>query len=207
LKDLRELAVNAGLRVAAKWNLADYLSKASTYAIRTADGWELTSAGSTYVSNVAGPLLPSVTPLVVSSLRNQLSSISDINTRTFVEEAIKAFESKLYRSAIVFSWVGAISILQSYIHKNSLAAFNAEALRRDAKWKNAKTPDDIGRMKEYDFLQVLNAISVIGKNVKDELEVCLKLRNGCGHPNSLIVGEHKASAHIETLMQNIYSKF
>jgi hypothetical protein len=62
-------------------------------------------------------------------------------------------------------------------------------------------------MKEYDFLQVLAAISVIGKSVKDELEVCLKLRNGCGHPNSLLVGEHKASAHIETLIQNVFARY
>ncbi|MNR54217.1 hypothetical protein D3C85_1743630 [compost metagenome] len=62
-------------------------------------------------------------------------------------------------------------------------------------------------MKEFDFLQILPAIGVLGKNVKDELEVCLKLRNGCGHPNSLVVGEHKASAHVETLIQNVFAKF
>jgi hypothetical protein len=80
-------------------------------------------------------------------------------------------------------------------------------LRRDTKWRAAKTVDDLSRMKEFDFLQVISSISIIGKNVKDELEVCLRLRNGCGHPNSLVVGEHKASAHIETLMQNVYQKF
>jgi len=47
----------------------------------------------------------------------------------------------------------------------------------------------------------------MGKNVKTELEGCLKLRNGCGHPNSLVVGENKVSAHIETLMQNVFAKF
>ncbi len=84
---------------------------------------------------------------------------------------------------------------------------NAEAVRRDAKWRSAKVADDLSRMKEFEFLQLLCAISVIGKNVKDELEVCLKLRNGCGHPNSLVVGEHKASAHVETLIQNVFAKF
>jgi hypothetical protein len=62
-------------------------------------------------------------------------------------------------------------------------------------------------MKEFEFLQVLVGISVLGKNVKEELEVCLKLRNGCGHPNSLVVGEHKTSAHLETLIQNVYTCF
>ena len=62
-------------------------------------------------------------------------------------------------------------------------------------------------MKEHEFLQVLAAISVLGKNVKDELEGCLKLRNGCGHPNTLTVGESKAAAHVETLIQNVFAKF
>jgi len=37
-------------------------------------------------------------------------------------------------------------------------------------------------MKEYDFLQILEAVSGISKDVKVELEACLKLRNSCGHP-------------------------
>jgi hypothetical protein len=62
-------------------------------------------------------------------------------------------------------------------------------------------------MKEYDFLQVLHAISVIGKNTKDELEGCLKLRNTCGHPNSHKIGEHRVTSHVETLVLNVFSKF
>lgn len=125
----------------------------------------------------------------------------------FVEEAVKALEVGLYRSAIVLSWVGALAVLYDHIVVNSLSAFNTEAARRDQKWRAAVTPDDLARMKEYDFLQVLAAISIIGKSVKDELEVCLKLRNGCGHPNSLNVAEHKASAHIETLIQNVFARY
>jgi len=39
-------------------------------------------------------------------------------------------------------------------------------------------------MKERDFLDRLAALSVIGRNVKQELVKCLELRNACGHPNS-----------------------
>jgi hypothetical protein len=100
--------------------------------------------------------------------------------------------------------VGAVAVLQDHVIANHLAAFNAEAARRDPKWKAAKNRDDLSRMKEYDFLQVLEAISVIGKNVKQELEGCLKLRNGCGHPNSMKIGEHRVAGHIETLILNVY---
>lgn len=206
-KDVRDMAVSSGFRAAAKCNISDYLSKCHPFAVRTDSGWELTEEGRTKIANLIGPHLPSVTALVVSALRNQLPTISDADTKSFVEESIKCFEAKLFRAAIVFSWVGAISVLHNFIQNNHLAAFNAEAARRDPKWKPALTCDDIGKIKEYDFLQILCALSVIGKNVKDELEVCLKLRNGCGHPNSLQVGEHKASAHVETLIQNVFSKY
>jgi len=207
VEDIRSLAVEAGLRAIAKWNISDYLSKAKTLAIRTPHGWELTGPGKAHVASVAGPLLPSVSILVVSALRRQLPSIPNADTQQFVAEAVRCLEAKLNRAAIVTSWVGAVAVLYDAVVASHLAAFNAEAVKRDSKWRTAKNSDDLARMKEFDFLQILSAIGVLGKNVKDELEVCLKLRNGCGHPNSLVVGEHKASAHVETLIQNVFAKF
>jgi hypothetical protein len=57
------------------------------------------------------------------------------------------------------------------------------------------------------FLDRIAAISVIGKNVKDELQGCLKTRNGCGHPNSLKVSTNKVAGHIEVLLQNVFQPF
>ena len=113
----------------------------------------------------------------------------------------------LYRSAIVLSWVGAVAVLQEEVLTAHLSAFNTEATRRDRKWRVAKTRDDLGRMKEFELLQILERLSVIGKNVKTELEGCLKLRNACGHPNSLKVGENKVAAHLETLIQNVFEVY
>ena len=206
-EDVRFAAVECGLRAASKWNVSSHLSKAKTLAIRTALGWELTSSGKAHVAAVAAPLSRSVSNVMVSGLRKQLATIQNDATRTFVDEAVKCLEAKLYRSAIVTCWVGAIAVLYAAVITLHLSAFNAEAVKRDSKWPLAKTADDLSRMTEFNFLQILPAISVIGKNVKNELEACLKLRNSCGHPNSLVVGEHKASAHVETLIQNVFAKF
>jgi hypothetical protein len=103
--------------------------------------------------------------------------------------------------------VGALAVLYDYVIASHLAEFNAEARRRDAKWPDAKTLDDLARMKEHDLLQVLEATSLIGKSVKAELEGCLKLRNGCGHPNSLQLADNRVAAHIETLVLNVFSVF
>ena len=207
VEEIKEVALEAGLRIIQKWNVSDYLSRSKTLAVRTPNGWELTNPGKAHLATVAGPLLPSVSVLVVSALRKQLPTIKSANTRSFVGEAIGCLEAKLFRAAIVISWVGALAIIYDHVVAHHLTAFNAEAHRRDQKWRAAQNVDDLTRMKEHDFLQILPAISILGKNVKDELEVCLKLRNGCGHPNSLVVGEHKAVAHVETLIQNVFAKF
>jgi hypothetical protein len=62
-------------------------------------------------------------------------------------------------------------------------------------------------MGESDFLDRLVPIGVIGKNVKDELAKALKLRNGCGHPNSLKVGPNMVANHLETLLLNVFEQF
>lgn len=207
IKTIKDIAINAGLNKVNTWNVSTYLSRSKGKAIRTPKGWELTSLGKKRVSTLAGPSVKTSTPRVASSLRGHLAVIKDPQTEKFIDEAILCFESKFYRAAVVLSWIGAISLLYDFIVNNKLSEFNTEAKRRDSKWKNAKNKDDLTRLKEYDFLQIISAISVIGKSVKTELEACLKFRNGCGHPNSLAIGENRVSAHVETLILNVFSKF
>jgi hypothetical protein len=207
ISDIKAVATTAGLRKVASWNVSDHLSKSKGCAIRTPDGWELTANGKARVQSLAGPYISGPATVAAASLRSHLPKIKNSDTRAFVEEAIKCFEAKLLRAAIVLSWVGAIALIQDHIVSAKLSAFNTEARKRDAKWKDASNRDDLARLKKYDFLQICHAISVLGKSVKDELEGCLKLRNGCGHPNSLKIGEHKASSHVETLIQNVFLVF
>jgi hypothetical protein len=143
----------------------------------------------------------------IASLRRASSGISSQHAKEFIDEAIGCAEASFHRAAIVLSWVGAIRVMQEHVVTNRLSDFNTEALRRDTRWRPARTADDLSRLKEYDFLQILEAISVIGKSVKAELEGCLKLRNGCGHPSSLQVSENRTASHIESLVLNVFSKF
>lgn len=203
--EIKNIGVGAGLKKIKGWNVSEYLGRTSGLAIRVPQGWELTSAGKSHVSALAGPYVETPAIKAALSLRSHLSSISNPQTQVFVEEAIRCLESKLLRAAIVLSWVGAISLLYDFVVAQKLSEFNAEANKRDTKWKDAKTSDDLSNIKEFTFLEICCAISVFGKNVKTELEGCLKLRNGCGHPNSLKIGEHKAEAHVEVLILNVFT--
>lgn len=205
---LQRVALQVGFKEVKSWNVSRELSKLAGLAIKTPIGWELTASGKKRVRDLLGvPAKPQIASAAAAHLRAENGKIADADTKAFLEEAISCLENKLLRAAIVLSWVGAVAVLQQFVIAKHLAAFNAEALRRDAKWKTAKTTDDLSRMKEADFLQVLETLSIVGKNVKQELETSLKLRNACGHPNSLKIGESKVAAHVETLVLNVFSKY
>ena len=205
---IKDIATNNGLRECLKWNISDTLSKSKGKAISIKNHWSISAPGRNYLFT-QNFITPRKTQLKkdVTDLRLHLSSIKDPNTKSFLEEAISCLEADQIRATVVFSWIGAISVLHNHVVNRYLAQFNAEALKRDSKWKTARTVDDLTRMKEHDFLNILEGISVIGKNVKQELQGCLQLRNACGHPSSLKIGERKVSAHLESLILNVFSKF
>jgi hypothetical protein len=208
VKKVQSRLLELGEPSAKKWNMSAVLSSCKGRATRTNSGWELTATGRAELAGIVSKHQPAA-PLNSSTdvLRELLPSISNNEVRVFVEEAIGCVENNLLKASVVFIWIGAVAVLHEHIVKTCLPAFNADATKQDAKWRPAKDADGLGQMKESDFLDSLVRIGVIGKNVKIELKHSLDLRNSCGHPNSLQIGESKVLAHIETLVLNVFKKF
>lgn len=205
---IRQIAISSGLRTAKDWNISDILAAGDNTSVRTDVGWELTTSGKQRVALLAGPAMsPLPTALAAVDLRAHLAGIASPDVMAFLSEAVTCLETQQLRAAVVLSWVGAVAMLYDHVVAHSFVAFNKEAAKRDAKWKDAKNTDDLARMKEHDFLNVLEALSIIGKNVKQELQNALTLRNACGHPNSLRIGANRVAAHIEVLTLNVFAKF
>lgn len=205
VSEVKKIAASVGLHKAKNWNISGVLAGSNGYAIRTT-GWELTPDGRDYAKRLVG-VTPSPVTGVVESLRAHIGTLPNSDTRAFLLEAADCIQNKQKRAAVVLSWVGGVSVLYEHVVNNHLADFNAEALRRDPKWRAAKNADGLTRMAESDFLNILEHLSVIGKSVKQDLEACLKRRNGCGHPNSFQIGENAVAAHVETLLLNVFAKF
>ena len=206
VREIRGRAGEAGYRIPKKWNISDSLGKSRGRAIRTPDGWEITDAGRTHLADLGIDGGFAGKKEVAIALRDVLPDV-DANTRSFVEEAVSCYEAGFYRSAIVMSWVGAVAVLHDHIYAYHLPSFNTEAVRRNRKWKPARTTDDLGRMREAEFLDVICSLSIIGPNVKVELKSCLDRRNACGHPSSLRVAAHAAAHHLEALLLNVFARF
>ena len=207
VRDLRKRASEAGFRVPNSWNPSTSLGRSKGLAIRTPRGWEITDAGKQHLGHLGVESLSAAAVQIATDLRTELEKIKDAETRSFVEEAIKCYEARLYRSAIVMSWIGAVAILHKHVVSMHLSKFNAEAKRVDSRWRNARTADDLGKMKEADFLERIAAVSIIGSDVKKELKTCLDRRNSCGHPNSLQIGNNTVAHHVEVLLLNVFSVF
>ena len=207
-REVRQRAIDAGVKGAKDIGYSAHLSSAEDKVFKTPGGWELTSEGREYVAKIAAvAITASPAATEAQALRLLLPKLSNDDAREFITEAIVCAEQSLFRAAVVLSWAGAIAVLHDHVVAKQLAAFNAEARKRDVKWKDAKNPDDLSRMKEYDLLQVIEALSIIGRNTKQDLEQALKLRNACGHPNSFKLGANKVAAHLETLALNVYVPF
>lgn len=207
IADLARVAAAAGFKMPKTWNPSSMLGRSRGLAIRVPNGWEITEAGKLRLQNLGVSKVSPAAQKVAVDLRKLAERIKDKTVRAFVDEAIKCHELELRRSAVVMSWLAAVGVLHKYVVENVLAEFNAEAKRVDPKWKDAKTADDIGRMKESDFLDRLVGLSLLGKNVKAELSECLTRRNGCGHPNSLKIGDNTVAHHLEILMLNVFEPF
>jgi hypothetical protein len=205
---VKKLAKEAGVKGAARINFSAHLSSAEDKVFKTPLGWELTDVGRAHVASLAAVGL-SVSPAAqeAQALRALLPKLKNQDARLFLTEAVVCAEQSLFRAAVVLSWVGAVAILYDHVVRSALPAFNSEAAKRHQKWKAASSADDLATMKEAHFLEILQAVNAVGKNVKQELDTCLQLRNGCGHPNSLKVGANKVAAHLETLALNVYAVF
>jgi hypothetical protein len=197
-----------GLNKIGTWNVSQYLAANKNIFVKFPEGWALGPNGKQHVLSLVSKLSGGQPAIINQSLRLLIPKLPNEEAKAFIGEAISCYESKCYRAAVVLSWVGAVAVLHNHIITNHLAVFNTEALARDPNWKAAKVADDLGLMKEDKFLDVLVKISVLGKNVKELLKnSCLALRNACGHPNTVQPGENMVGAHLEILVNHVFTKF
>lgn len=207
IKDIKIRSHEAGLKIPKNWNLSSLLARTAGLAINTPNGWELTAKGKQHLISLGAKSATPEVHQIATNARKELIRVSDQQTRDFVEEAIQCFEAGFHRSAVIMSWLAAIHILQLNVVQNHLSAFNREAAAKHKGWRTAKTSDDLGQIKETEFLDRLVNIGVLQKNISKELKNCLDRRNACGHPNSYQLGQSTVSHHLEILLLNVFTRF
>lgn len=215
--DIRDKGLSIGFRAISKWNVSDILKGAAKegQVAQLGSAWRLLGPGFKLFAEFYRPEAPLIAE-TRHSLKEHLANIANEQRQKFLDEAIRAFDVKAHRAAVVLSWVGAAHILQEHVAGHHRPAFNAAGTARAAKYAAAgkmfnfapiKTIKDFGTIGEADMLQICQDAGVLHKAEKQMLEERLNLRNQCGHPNPIVIAEHTVAHHIEILMLNVYAKY
>ena len=207
VRQIKASCKSAGFKVPQSWNVSSILSATKGQAINTGQGWELTDKGRTHLETLGVEITNLVPKEKANELRELIEKLKNDEDKEYLNEAILCIEYGLNKAAVVMTWSAAMYFLKKEVVKNYLNDFNAEAAKVNPKGRTAKTSDDLGLMRERDFLDRLANISLIGKDVKQQLQECLSLRNSCGHPNSLKVEKLKVASFVETLILNVFQRF
>ena len=144
---------------------------------------------------------------LIACYQNILKEIEDVMVRYEIENAIKCYEQEIYPEAITALWKATVRLLSEYVLSRYPSEFNDVAREKDSKWKEAKTIDDLGKMKDFVFLDFLQDISVISPTVKKQLKNCLVLRNLHAHPTSAEITPLAIADYFETLLTNVFNQF
>jgi len=202
--NLVRLGVELGVHKIEQWSISTVLNRGKQYVMRVSKGWKLTNLGKERALTLCGEQR---SLKCVSGLTSYVEGLPECATKRFLVEAVTCYEAGCMRAAMIMAWVGAMSVLYEHVLSNHLSAFNEAAAKRNPKSKAAATYDDLANMRESDFLEVACSASVIGQSVKKDLAACLDFRNGCSHPNTLIVLPSRVESFMETLFVNVYQRY
>lgn len=158
-------------------------------------------------ANPAAATAKAAPPLMLA-LEQHAKNLPGLETREFVLEAINSAKSGCRRAAVIMAWSGAVSVLQEYVFSHHLQKFNEDAVANNILKRPAKSLSDLRDLsKEIHFIESLSRISIVDGSQKKALKRCLELRNDCGHPSQLRLGDAAVAGHIEALLLNVFDPF
>lgn len=146
---------------------------------------------------------------ISESLYKSLMRIPDLDERGYIQEALTCLNhrTKAYRAAVLMGWAGTIYHLRRKVEEQGFDRFcQAYEGLSLGKPKHISNIDDLESCKDKDFLLVLERMGILDKAVRHQLENCLDLRNGCGHPTQITPKVHRVKAFFEDIIEYALSR-
>jgi len=209
--EIRESLVQAHYPKAAGMNVSDVLAKSAPWVECTGSTerlqlWRLTPSGEKHVLGIFGGVSEELEH-DVEKLSAMIEQVRDQHAKEYLQEALRCLRTNCLRACVVFSWVGAIQVIRTWLMLKGCAQVTAAVRKHQQNSKAIATIDDLAHVKESILLLAAQDLAIFDKNEKDILEnYCLDLRNKCGHPGKYWPGEKKVSALLEDLISVVFSK-
>lgn len=142
-------------------------------------------------------------------LQGLINLVKNDNQKKFLEEAIKCFDIKAFRAAIIMTWLLTLDILYDYVLiSDNLEKFNSAVLVQGKYKKNQfLDKENFSVIKESDFIELLKTSKLITNDIRKLLDEKLWIRNSCAHPNSILIEDYKAINFIQDIVKNVINKY
>lgn len=192
-------------------NIPDYLGKKSggkgSPFIKTKTGYKLERSNLREIEKAIGTE-PHISA-TKSTLRAHIRQGMPATAEAFITEAISCYEHKLYRSAIIMTWLFALDSMYEYILAKKLTEFNMAYAADSSNKKSLQisSKDEFSELKESKFIEICRASNIITNDVRKILDTKLGIRNTCAHPSTITISDVKCSEFIIDLLDNVTSKF
>jgi hypothetical protein len=139
---------------------------------------------------------------LATSLRGTLSAISDAAVRSYLEEAVAAFEHGHMRAALILTWCVAYGILRDWLFRNHLAALNGVFGRWKKPFYIAKL-DDFQELTEAVVVDNARTAGIVSKEQHKTLRQLLDQRNSYAHPTTKPITPSIVEAYIDTVIREV----
>ena len=147
---------------------------------------------------------------------NEFQELEDLlfKVKTDIEsnyllEGIQCFRIGALRAGVIFIWSAAIwKIHNLIIEKSTLKEINEEISKLDKSNKKIKVVESFQHYKDDTVLHLTEKIGLFDKQEKNELiNICLGLRNKCGHPTNFKPEIHRVNSFVENIINLVYGKY
>jgi hypothetical protein len=192
-------------------NISDYLIRKSSGKgapfIKSKAGYRLERSRLREIEKELG-VAPHVSA-ASSSLRGHVRQGMSGTAEAFIVEAISCYEHKLYRSAIIMTWLFAMDSIFEYILSKKASEFNAayQADSSNKKGLQISSKDDFAELKESKLIEICRSANIITNDVRKILDTKLGIRNTCAHPSAVKILDVKCADFITDLLDNVIAKY
>lgn len=147
-------------------------------------------------------------PVQASASLRAAVSRADIRYRKYLDEAIRCYEVKAYRGAVLMVWSASIERIYESIenHRNGFQLMEKANLKRFGNSKSYHKickKDDLLYLSDKNLFLLCEDSGLFNRNARKLLEEKLDTRNRCGHPTGFVVGREESVIFIESLINNI----
>lgn len=140
-------------------------------------------------------------------------SVTDVDEKTYFEEAAKAAFCQCYKAAIVMVWCAVIDRLQKLIETKGLSVFNKTSktlkkkqsgfYRRFSKEFNISMNNELQEIFDRDLIFVLSAMVNLDINEINAITHLFDTRNHCAHPSDYKVDELAYTNYLNEVLKLI----